>query len=138
MGRNLADFSTHRPADGSIPFRRRRARGWGGRLGYGTAVGGGRRQLWLVKWGSTWPKHKTSQRFQNTRKINATTYQMTRLDESFEGRCVVKQEDRQLWSYGEGDDAAMENPIAAWFLEQRWEVDLQTDCARFFVGRLLI
>ena len=92
MGRNSANFCTHRPADGSIHCRRHRARGCGGCLGNGTAVGGGRRQLWLVKWGSTWPKHKTSQRFQNTRKINATTYQMTRLDKSFEGRCVVKQE----------------------------------------------
>jgi hypothetical protein len=43
---------------------------------------------------------------------------MTRVDESFEGRCVVKQEDGRLWSYGEGYDAAMENPIAAWFLER--------------------
>jgi hypothetical protein len=44
--------------------------------------------------------------------------QMTHADESFEGRCVVKQEDGQLWSYGEGYDAAMENPIAAWILWQ--------------------
>ena len=57
-------------------------RGWGGRSGNGTAVGGGRRRLWLVKSGNTWPKHKTSQHFQNARKINATTYQMTRVDES--------------------------------------------------------
>ena len=41
---------------------------------------------------------------------------MMHVDESFEGSCVVKQEDGRLWSYGEGDDAAMENPIAAWFL----------------------
>ncbi len=48
---------------------------------------------------------------------------MTRVDESLEGWYVVKQEDGRLWSYGEGDDAAIENPIAAWFLERRWEVD---------------
>jgi hypothetical protein len=58
------------------------------------------------------------------RKINATTYQMTHVDESFEVRCVVKQEDGWLWSYWEGDDVALENPIAAWFLlDRRWEVD---------------
>ena len=51
-------------------------------------------------------------------KINATNYQMKRVDESFEVCCVVKQEDGRLWSYGEGYDAAMENPIAAWFLER--------------------
>jgi hypothetical protein len=73
---------------------------------------------------------------------------MTHVDESYEERCVVKQEDGRLWSYGDGDDAAMENPIAAWILEWRWEVGFvaefscalegQTDCARFFVGCLLI
>jgi hypothetical protein len=53
---NSANFSTHLPADGTIRCRRRGARGWGGCLGDETAVGGGTRQLWLVQWGSTWPK----------------------------------------------------------------------------------
>jgi hypothetical protein len=44
---------------------------------------------------------------------------MTHVDKSFEGRCVVTQEDgRLVWSSGEGDDAAMENPIATWILWQ--------------------
>ena len=41
MGRNSANCNTHRPADGSIRCRRRRARGWGGPSGDGTAVGEG-------------------------------------------------------------------------------------------------
>ncbi len=146
MGRNSANICTHRPADGSICCWRRRARGWGGRWGVGTAVGGGRRQKWLVKWVRTWPKHKTSQRFQNTRKINATTYQMTRVDESFEGRWVVRQEEGRLWSYGgrwcsDGkshcgvvDGAAMEVGLVTEF---SCALEGQTDCARFFVGCLL-
>ena len=57
---------------------------------------------------------------------------MMRGDESFEGSCVVKQEDGWLWSYWEGDDVALENPIAGWFLlERRWEVDFvaELSCA---------
>jgi hypothetical protein len=60
---------------------------------------------------------------------------MMHVDESFEGSCVVKQEDGRLWSYGEGDDAAMENPIAAWFLEPQWEVDFVADYSCTLKGR---
>ena len=41
MGRSTANFSTHRPAEGSIRCRRRLAKGWEGRLVDGTAVGEG-------------------------------------------------------------------------------------------------
>ena len=64
------------PPEGSKRWPSHRARGWGSPWGDRSAVEGGGRRLWLVKWGSTWPKHKTSQHFQNTRKINATTYRI--------------------------------------------------------------
>ena len=102
---------TYRPPEGSKRWPSRRARGWGSPWGDRTAVEGGGRRLWLVKWGSTWPKHKTSQHFQNTRKINATTYRIDGGDERYEGRWVVKVSDGRLGSYSKEKDAAAENPI---------------------------
>ncbi len=78
-----------------------------------TAVGRGAGRFVLVNWGSAWPKHKTSQHLQNTRKINATTYRIDGGDERYEGRWVVKVSDGRLGSYSKEKDAAAENPIVA-------------------------
>ena len=49
---------------------------------------------------------------------------------------MVRQEEGRLWSYREGDDAAMENPIVAWLMERRaMEVGLVTELFSYLKGR---
>ena len=48
---------------------------------------------------------------------------------------MVRQEEGRLWSYREGDDAAMENPIAAWLMERRWKWILWQNSLAHLKGR---
>ena len=48
---------------------------------------------------------------------------------------MVRQEEGRLWSYREGDDAAMENPIAAWLMERRWKWILWQNSLVHLMGR---